>query len=131
MPGSAPVTLLLDAGDLDAMCAFWGALLGYRVVETRQAESPAERRLLRSESYPEVDLELRRCLPRPPTGSTPGSLRGLVFAVEDPIAVASRIDDPHWIAPPPADGTPARAVTLQDPSGYHVSLAARRPGDSA
>ncbi|MEO1130962.1 MAG: VOC family protein [Planctomycetota bacterium] len=124
------VKIVLDAGDLDATCGFWEQLLGFVTISTTLPDKPVETRVLRSEQYPGLVIEFRRCLPRPPQGVSPGSMRSLEFEVDDPIAVAARVTDPRWVSPQPEQGQTVDRLTLQDASGYHVTLVARHPAGS-
>lgn len=122
---SVQITIDLDSAPLDEACAFYSALLGYRVIETQQGGTFREARLLESEEVPGVRLRLRNCLPRPPIGVQIGSLRLLTFHVSDPAKFAARVPDPVWVEAP-QEG--AARITLRDSSGYHVALVRRGEG---
>lgn len=122
-PTHGLVTIELDVASLDDSTSFWGTLLGFRVRETRRQGTILESRTLASDAFPTLALTLRNCNPRPPAGSALGSLRSLEFQVDDPVALARRLDKPLWVlAPPEDDAEPCDRVILQDSSGYHVAL---------
>lgn len=117
------VTIELDVANLDDSTSFWATLLGFRVLGSRRPGTVLESRTLASDAFPTLALVLRNCNPRPPAGSALGSLRTIEFQVDDPVALARRLDNPQWVlAPPEDDAEPCDRVILQDSSGYHVAL---------
>ena len=126
---ATPITPLLelDVGDLDIACAFWRTLFDYEVTDRRRPGSPIESRTLVSRDVPLV-LRLQTCLPRPPQGTSPGSIRTIEFVVDDPGARVARFEDPPLIHGPGLEPTADRII-LHDPTGYHVALS-RPPAGS-
>lgn len=112
----------LDTSMLDHAAAFWKSILAYEETSRTANSTPIERRLLHSDAFPQLDIELVSCDPRPTVGSTLGSLRSLTFKVSDPVNTARQAQHALWVQEiDPAEPTPD-SILLIDPSGYRVRL---------
>lgn len=123
----ADIGISLDVSDIDASCAFYDALLGFRTVSSERAGLIYERRHLRSAQLPSLELQLRAAFGKRPIGSTPGSMLAITLRVTD-VRVALGSLAAHrpirWVGPAPAAEGPLAHATIADPDGYVLELVA-------
>lgn len=122
-PPTVRTGLVLDAQDLNATAAFWTERFDFREIARRRAGLLTEERDLLSPMFPSMLLTLRSCAPRPGRGCVMGGLRLIVLYVPDLARFArERLQGVSFITPPPPEGQPVTALSMEDPSRYRLEL---------
>lgn len=119
------VGVSLDVQDLDRSCEFYGRAFGFAVVDTFRGGMLMERRTLRSHCLPAVQLTLRAAFGKRVTGSQPGAMLSMDFAVSDwpggiAALTASLGPAARWVGKVP--GAEDQSGQLLDPDGYVLQL---------
>ncbi|MEM1166996.1 MAG: hypothetical protein AAGI30_11990 [Planctomycetota bacterium] len=119
------VSLTLDITDLESATSFWTAALTGHVRTREKPGTLGEQRVLVFDDAPGLSLRLRWCWPRATVGTTPGGIREIEVAVDDPGAVRARIESCEGVSVTQEPGEGCGALKLVDSQGYAVVFRGR------